>query len=92
MLWERSYVGLECGFLRGKAFHEKLLKMAAKPTAADIGGNDVVATSTKILQLDDRALRQICSNSIAVSVLTLCERDNQRIIKEIKVVGEPLDN
>ena len=77
-MWERTVLALEKDCLVGKLFTQKLTKMVQKVTAEHPLEND--STDPRRIQLEDRTLRAACKNAIAISVLTLQETQNRRVV------------
>lgn len=85
-LFERTFLSLELDFLAGQRFVDKLT-VKGKEDASLSGGT----TDPRRLQVDDRALRGICSNAVAVSVLTLDDFSHRRVVDIILTAQRPLD-
>lgn len=90
MLFERSYLSLEAGFLKGRAFTEKVT--VKQPLADSAPASDALApTATRGLPLEDKSLRQCCQNAVVISMLTLEDSHHHRAVRSIVEVTNVLD-
>lgn len=88
----RTFVALECDFLRGKRFASAVTVKA--PATAD-GTNDSLGengghTSSKVLDIVDRSIRDSCANVVSVSVMMLSKPENLRICGILLSPARPL--
>lgn len=76
--FEREYVALELGMMSSAKFRDKLVKQA-KDDVGESGG----PTSSKVLHLEDKALRTVADNAVGISVYMLRNYDNTRVCEII---------
>ena len=85
-LWERSFLALQADFLKGSKFVKKLTANAKVIAEAGEGSTD-----PKPMQLEDRALRECCTNAVVISMMSLQQREHQRVVGLITSCSAPLD-
>ena len=81
-LWERTTMGLDLDFMKGKKFTQKLMLKGAA-SSHDEGGE---STSAKRLSLDCKVLKQLAPNMVAVSVTLLESEDNRRCVGTFRCI------
>lgn len=87
-LWERSCLALEASMLQGAKFAKKLVAKASDVAASS---STPPTTAPTGIQLEDKTLRSVCSNAVVVSVMTLEQREHQRVVSSIVACSKPLD-
>ena len=86
-LFTRTFLALEMGWLKGSKFVQKITAKGSGASATAAGG-----THPKHLQVDDRVLRKCCANAVVISVLTLDDANNKRVVKAVVEVQRPLND
>ena len=78
--FKRTYVGLECDFLRGQKFGQAIsMPNAAASSASSDAFVPQGTTSNRVLNLVDRSIRDACANAVSVSVMMLSNDENKRL-------------
>lgn len=75
-LWGRATLALDQDFLKGSGLMKRITVRSAEDEEM---GERSASTSSKVLRIEDRALRGASHNSVALSVMLLCEDANRRI-------------
>lgn len=89
MQFERTLLALETDVLKGKAFRNSLTtRLAEKAQLNDLHDT----TSVKRLQIQDKTLRDVCANAVAVSVVTLSDPHHHRVSACIVTAGKPAES
>ena len=78
--FKRTYVGLDCDFLRGKKLGQAIsVPNVAASSASSDGFVPQGTTNNKVLTLVDRSIRDACANAVSVSVMMLSKDENNRL-------------
>jgi hypothetical protein len=78
--FESVYCALEMDFLRGRSLAARLkLKPGLAESAPEGGGT----TNVRTITIEDRSLREVCANGVAIRAVTLSNQTNHRIVKII---------
>ena len=72
-LWERTFLAMEGDMLTGTKF---MTKLKAKLPAAE-SSDAASSTDPRPIQVEDRALKSCCGNSVVVSVMALQAPEHQ---------------
>lgn len=90
-LWERTVCALEQDYLRGRKLTSLVkVKVTENDTVPDDGGTTNLAQVTASDRVDKAALRDACANAMAISVLVLGDKVNQRLTTLITAMCEPV--
>jgi hypothetical protein len=72
----RTYTAIECDFLRGKKFSAAV---SVRTNGAELVGESGAHTSSKVLDIVDRSVRDSCANVVSLSVMMLSKDENKRL-------------
>jgi hypothetical protein len=83
--FERQMVGLELDMFKSKRFEAKMIvKASALEPAGESGG----PTGSKILHVEDKALKACCDNAVCISVAMLTGPSNRRLCDLVIIAAE----
>jgi hypothetical protein len=81
--FERLHLGLELDMLRGKKFSERLTVKSADVAAGSAVEEGGGREPTKLAQIEDKTLRGVCANAVAISVAMLKDYTHKRVVESV---------
>lgn len=89
-LFQYEYTALECSMLSSRKFEKIVIK--PRDIAVDAGeGEPKATTDSARFQLDEKALRSCCQNSLVIAISMLGERTNNLLVRSILAVSAPVE-
>jgi hypothetical protein len=81
-LFEREMIGIELDMFKNKQFASKMIVRAQESSAS------ATSTSTRVLHVEDKALKANCDNAVCISVAMSSQQHNKVLCKLIMIAAE----